>query len=541
MKIAITEDLRDYLERLYYESSRYKDILRTISRNMCNMTDEEWEESLAYYQDLCESSQVSLDCALRTVEEIYPELSSSKNWRVDFSECTITDELPSAQISVKNETYIDQLSRLYPEYRDGELHINGKNAKDITLQVTDSCNMACTYCYQHNKGKHSMSFDTGKQFLDMILDSDERTDSYIQSNNCLGAVINFIGGEPLLEIDLISKLSDYFLGELFRRKHPWIIRFMFSICSNGLLYFDNRVQEYIAKHRGHLSISISIDGGKELHDSCRVDLCGNGTYDRAIAAVKHYQKVYGGNVGSKITVSPENLDKLLESIKEIVLLGYERINLNCIYEEGWTDHHARIFYYQLKGLTDWLIASNLQYKVSFSVFSLHCGHAMLESDNQNWCGGNGLMLAVDWKGDMYPCLRYMESSVGDNCPAFIIGNINEGLCKEEDHIIRVDCLSCITRKSQSTDECWNCPIASGCGWCTAYNYEYFGTPNKRATHICCMHKARSLANFYYWNRLGVAYDLDCPKYWAAPIIGEAEYEYLSSIVIGGDIHADDRP
>lgn len=36
---------------------------------------------------------------------------------------------------------------------------------------------------------------------------------------------------------------------------------------------------------------------------------------------------------------------------------------------------------------------------------------------------------------------------------------------------------------------------------TAYNYAEFGTPNKRATYICKMHKARVLANYYYWNKL----------------------------------------
>ena len=58
----------------------------------------------------------------------------------------------------------------------------------------------------------------------------------------------------------------------------------------------------------------------------------------------------------------------------------------------------------------------------------------------------------------------------------------------------------MTRCSQSTDECINCPIAAGCAWCSAYNYEYFGELNKRATFICIMHKARALANVYFWNK-----------------------------------------
>ena len=92
-------------------------------------------------------------------------------------------------------------------------------------------------------------------------------------------------------------------------------------------------------------------------------------------------------------------------------------------------------------------------------------------------------------------------------------------------------MSCITRRSQSTDECFNCPIGSGCGWCSAYNYEHFGTQDKRATYICCMHKARSLANVYYHRLKGEDFPNNCPKEWAIPIIGEEEYEKINSMKV----------
>ena len=47
-----------------------------------------------------------------------------------------------------------------------------------------------------------------------------------------------------------------------------------------------------------------------------------------------------------------------------------------------------------------------------------------------------------------------------------------------------------------------------------------------------MHKARSLANVYYWNKRYIKQNTDermelhCPKEWAIPIIGEDEYNYL---------------
>ena len=99
-------------------------------------------------------------------------------------------------------------------------------------------------------------------------------------------------------------------------------------------------------------------------------------------------------------------------------------------------------------------------------------------------------------------------------------------------------MSCISRRSQSTDECFYCPIATGCGWCSAYNYQVFGTCNKRATYVCEMHKAASLASVYYWNSIFKKYelededlknfriDLNCPKEWALNIIDENEYDLL---------------
>ena len=61
-------------------------------------------------------------------------------------------------------------------------------------------------------------------------------------------------------------------------------------------------------------------------------------------------------------------------------------------------------------------------------------------------------------------------------------------------------LDAITRESQSTKECFECPVAMGCGGCSGYNYECFGTPNHRSTNICLAHKGRVLASYYYANK-----------------------------------------
>lgn len=61
-------------------------------------------------------------------------------------------------------------------------------------------------------------------------------------------------------------------------------------------------------------------------------------------------------------------------------------------------------------------------------------------------------------------------------------------------------LDAITLTSQSSQECLECPVSAGCGWCSGLNYEMYGTANKRFTGICWAHKARVLASAYYHNR-----------------------------------------
>lgn len=536
--IKITPELRDYIERLQYEATRYDDLLHIVHRDIVPMTDEEWESSLEYYQNKCIEAKISLQTAMDTVAEIYADQINGDIWNINYKDCEIVIGcLTSESKSTYEESYMNELMRLYPEnvQHNEILTINNHRTKDITLQVTDACNLNCSYCYQHNKGHHSMSFETAKDFIDMILDADERTNSYITSTESDGVSLNFIGGEPWLEIDLIDQITDYFIGECFRRKHPWAIKFMICICSNGMLHFDSRVQHYINKHKKHFSYSISIDGNKNLHDSCRVDYNGNGSYDRAIAAVRDYKETFGGYIGSKMTIAPENVDKIFDAVTDMIEnSGYKHINLNCVYEDGWTNEHAAILYQQLHQIVDWLFDNNLQDKVSLSILDNLSSVPMPESENGNWCGGTGLMLAVDYKGDIYPCLRYMESSIGDNIEPYIIGTIKDGINCVPEHCERVQCLECITRRSQSTDECFNCPIAFGCGWCSAYNYELFGTPNKRAKFICCMHKARSLAVVYYHRRKGENFEMYCPKEWAIEIIGEAEYNRLKNMKAGDE-------
>ena len=423
-----------------------------------------------------------------------------------------------------SRTYFDKINLLYSTTK--------KDCREIVFQVTENCCMKCTYCYQHNKSNNNMSFETAKKIIDRLLNNEIEL---INTNNTLAIVFDFIGGEPLLEIDLIQQICDYAIQRMIELNHPWLPFFKISICSNGLLYNTPKVQQFFQKYYNWVSFTISLDGNKELHDKCRIDLNGDGTYDRVTENIKLYQQQYRILPATKMTFSPDNIQYTYDALINLIELGYTQIPCNCIFEKGWNYNHAKIYYNELKKVADYLIYNNLYNKVNTHIFDETYFCLIDEDDNQNYCGGAGQIknLAFDYKGDIYPCVRYMESSLNGKQKPLKINNLNNMNFKEEKENFQL--ISNITRRSQSTDECFYCPIGKGCSWCSAYNYEEFGTPNRRATYICCMHQARALANVYYWNTLykylGInkQFKINTPKEWALNIIDEDEYNYLSGL------------
>ena len=398
----------------------------------------------------------------------------------------------------------------------------------ITFQVTDDCCLNCSYCYQTNKGHRIMTKETIKKCIDLLFKMyDENKDDTLINHHTKGLIIEFIGGEPLLNMETVTYGSEYFIDQCIQKHHQWLNNFIFSISSNGILYFDKLFQKYIQKFYPFLSLNITIDGPKHLHDLCRKDFNNEGSFDRAIAAFNDWKK-YNKHPSTKVTIAPENLPYLSDIVNFFIEAGSNQINANPIFEHNWTIEEAKVYYKELYKIAD-ICLNNLD--ISTSLFTERCGLPMLSNNNQSWCGGTGLMLAFDPEGQAYPCLRYMSSSLGSDRKPIIIGNYN-GIYKTKEEKEIYNKLNNITRKSQSTNECFNCSVAWECAWCSAWNYQELGTPNKRSTNICWMHRTRSLVNSYYYNNYYRLSEIErrMPVYLnrdlATKIISDEEYDLL---------------
>lgn len=366
-------------------------------------------------------------------------------------------------------------------------------AKNITFIVTKDCQLACKYCYLVGKNeKERMSWEVAKKAIDYILDNEQDFEE-------ASVVWDFIGGEPFLEIDLIDKICDYLKVEMYRRNHHWFDSFRFSFSTNGINYHTDKVQDFIKKNRDHLSIGITIDGTEKKHDLNRIwkgDGPEQGSYKDVVKNIPLWLEQFPGG-GTKVTISSADIPYIKESVLHLYSLGIHEVNINVVFEDVWNEGDDALFEEQLMQLADAIIDNDLYKENACSFFTENMGKPMdCVLDNGNWCGA-GRMLSIDAAGNFYPCTRFAQYSLRDK-KAWIIGNIHDGIDKN-----KIRAFLTLDRCTQSSQECIDCEVASGCAWCQGENYDAAETPTvyQRSTAICKMHKARVRANNYYWNKL----------------------------------------
>lgn len=399
----------------------------------------------------------------------------------------------------------------------------------ITIIVTNDCNFRCSYCFEQKKSHKVLSFENAKKFIDDLLDEKSQLYKlYLESEKkCLQ--VEFMGGEPLLEIELISDICDYLMKKLITTRSELLYNLKIAMPTNGSLYFEPKVQDFINKYGEFLTMTISLDGTKELHDKCRRTTDGKPTYDisyKAALAVLNSKH----STGTKLTIAPANVEYVYDGFVNLIQMGYTYIHGNVVFEEGWTEKHAQIYYQQLKKLADYCLENDIIGKRQITIFNED--NFSKSTEKVNWCGGDGVMVGIDPSGNFIPCVRYTECSLNGEQEEYSLGTINTGFCSTDEELKRLEVLKGLTFNSQSPQKCIDCQISKGCAWCSAYNYQKYGTPNKRATFICQMHQAEALANVYFWNNFYQLHDEDnifqmhCPKEWALKIIDEDEYNML---------------
>jgi len=165
----------------------------------------------------------------------------------------------------------------HPEDKYLEFHLDNKIEK-ITLQITQNCNLRCSYCtfskIYKNRGhtNKKMSYETMKKSIDFLIK---------HSTNSKTVDVGFYGGEPLLEFDSIKNLLIY-----IKKQYPYK-KITYSLTTNGTV-FDDEIIQFLSDNQ--FNLTVSIDGPKELHDKNRVFANGEGSFDQMMDHLYYIKK-----------------------------------------------------------------------------------------------------------------------------------------------------------------------------------------------------------------------------------------------------------
>lgn len=181
----------------------------------------------------------------------------------------------------------DQTKKNYSrKLQSEEIASSLANLRQLTLEVTDSCNLQCAYCgYSKLYSNHDHREDIALDFS-LVQSTLKYLQSFWNSPRNLSyrrrIYISFYGGEPLLSFPLIQQVVNYLQGLKTDR-----VRFVYSMTTNGTLL--KKHIRFLVENDFHLLIS--LDGDKNSN-SYRKWKNGKPIFDFLTETIDRVKKQY---------------------------------------------------------------------------------------------------------------------------------------------------------------------------------------------------------------------------------------------------------
>jgi uncharacterized protein len=336
------------------------------------------------------------------------------------------------------------------------LNYNEENiVKALCLHVAHDCNLRCSYCFASQgdfKGDRSlMSLDVGKRALEFLVEN---------SGNRRNLEVDFFGGEPLMNFDVVKELVKY--GRGLEEKHNK--HFRFTITTNGVLLDEDKI-DFINENMDN--VVLSLDGRKEINDNMRKTISGEGSYDIILPKFKEMVDKRGDKeYYVRGTFTSYNLDFSNDAL-DFYDKGFKKISIEPVVTSPEMDyalreeHIAPVLKEYEKFSKEYIDIKKKDKNFLFFHFMIDLKQGPCLIKRAVGCGAGSEYMAVTPEGDLYPCHQF----VGDE--DFKIGNVFEGISntKIRERFKKAN----VYNKSQCRN-CWARFYCSGGCHANAYNY-----------------------------------------------------------------------
>lgn len=321
----------------------------------------------------------------------------------------------------------------------------------LTLNVSNTCNMACKYCYA-NGGTY---YTSGKL---MNKNTALNAINFVSRNFSRIEHVNFFGGEPTMNQSIIELICEYFIYLHSRGILSYLPHF--GLTTNG---YAISAHMFEILQRCDFSVSVSLDGPKEIHDRLRVSSNGSPTYD---AIEKNIKKLIDMGIVPEFecTYTGEHWQR---GIDLVALMDFFYDNFQC-----HTLHCPLVIanpnspWFIPLGTATKLYADAIRYSIrnlarevpnSISVATRFLNSLTAKTPIWQYCPAGKSSLTINADGNIYACFMLMRGT------GYCLGNVNG-----EDHGFgRPDSIGVLLEDANKWQnpaccDCWAQSLCFGC-------------------------------------------------------------------------------
>jgi len=274
------------------------------------------------------------------------------------------------------------------------------NYSILRLVITRKCNLNCKYCFVKKLDSKPIDYKIAVNAIDYFLNLPGKHKS-----------LNFFGGEPLLEFDLIKKITSYFYKQAkIKNKNVH-----FYMPTNGTIH-NKKIIDLFKKYK--FKISVSLDGPEEINNCNRIKKRKD--YKKIISSVKvlNAERI-------NAVVTPKTVNMMYKTFLFIKSLNIKEISIDTARNVKWNKKYLDIYRKNLTLIADYCIKNLWQtYKHKISPFHEYFISFLInKEDIMKKCNIYKTMITVSPEGEIIPCvdfLRYNKKAIKD----YSAGNVN---------------------------------------------------------------------------------------------------------------------
>ncbi len=345
--------------------------------------------------------------------------------------------------------------------------------KALCLHIAHDCNLTCRYCFagegEYHGRRAMMSFEVGKKALDFLI---------ANSGNRVNLEVDFFGGEPLMNWDVVKKLVEY--GRSQEKEHNK--RFRFTLTTNGVLLNDE-IMDFC--NREMSNVVLSLDGRKEVNDRMRPFPNGSGSYDLIVPKFQKFAESRGDrDYFVRGTFTRNNLD-FSKDVLHFADLGFKKLSIEPVVAPPEAPYSIReedlpqILDEYDKLAKEFVKREKEGRGFRFFHFMIDLSQGPCVAKRLSGCGSGTEYLAVTPWGDLYPCHQFVGME------DFLLGNVDDGITNTK---VRDEFKLC---NVYAKEKCRDCFARFYCsGGCAANSYNFHGSITDAYDVGCEMQKKR---------------------------------------------------